>query len=1294
MNNIIKKKFLNRFIIFIILFSICFQNLLFNKKIVGATDDITWAIDEYYNNTYLRVVSIKDDEIILRGRHNKKTSTNYYKTDGFVMTTKEYNTSGTFPSGSRNNRIYTKVDPEDDNGTTVTTLYFLSFQDIVGMAGKLGITGESIGNGTVPIYLHVVYDIYKGDNRVVNDVIGVQEMYDAPVKYRLGYTDWAQATKEKIPSYYNMRFDLSVSSTYNIEVVAVDVEGNSLAGAKNSNGDTIPKILKKQQVIFTEKFSYPIKGKDKNLTFNGVNYAYLNWHYEYTNRSPKKDINSSPSSTDEVLINSPDAMPGSVLKVYVVYDKEDTPPYYVDVIGETEDGKKLTTFVTGDEVQQSSTYKFKLTEKDKFLQDKYYYHNKWYLTYTDNKTEKLITTEIKHMEDISHTMPDAKPESTTTFHMIYGLDKPGEAPIPTPEPDPDPGWEPPTIVPPLPDYRSMAFTKVTATGKLRADKRGGEKFEITEGIPTTESLYGEVRATDYLLGYNFVKKVGLKYYPITVKKDYILKWEAATPEEALEEGQEPLQITETVTVEQVITVPRAYGYWEIKNLDYYNIQSATINNYALPDGSITITPNLSYYEVPSIIYKHSKSESYHIIPPTQASSGIRLPSKTITGGTSKPTIPKEDFTKEAYTMTGNIKVRSDRVVYNQTTVMSDEIRDTEAQDLNISPIQQCYTTINENVLYKPNQIIEATKENGDYGTTGKIVYSCKTSDVSSQNNKLSYPLRNLNNVVIHTPILCDPIIKADNNKYVQLIEPDKNAVQLVLDKDPSLSDFTVKISNTGLHSNMPGYYTRDFSKSLRDPNISYIQDINGLLRNELKFPFDVYIDKGNDGDITNDEYIKAGSWIVIGRATQRFYLPMWVEEGIYEADFRTIAVNCVGTIENSDKSKIYLTEEEKNTNRYKYVATDKAIFEVSGRMYGLTIYDLTDYPFWEEAFRVPKSSDFKKYRPDEFPNGTNKKNYSKDYYYDYTLGTNDQYGNDTGRDIKYTFPLVNGSHPYYRNQGILKTGYMVRFSLETTGTMYTGGNYISIKPSFYFVDKDGKNRTAVDLYYEESFNGKNNPLVKVGGELDKTNIKKVRTGDINFGIPKAELEQTADILKIRYGNFIWQTEPMYTFAQIRLTEAFRTFVGNNYTNIIKSLDSYKSVKDNGITEADMIKRTQRWYGTYYIPNRVHAVKKGYDVYDYSRKYGIDYSEDFWLRDGYIIVNFTIKGMDVNSKARLSYINPDNYKNNGNCSMWVMEGPPLEKQSYKGPKFKFYAGDFIIYYGNKKASDDYSGGAIY
>lgn len=164
--------------------------VLFSTPNIRAKEDAntTWILDDWHNNTYLRVEKIIDDVILLRGVHNTKTSTNYYKTDGFVMTLEPYNINGKFPSSARDNRIF--IEKKDFSVTEEETItdYTIKFEDIVSMASKLGISGESIGNGTVPIYLHTVYDIYKGDKRAVNDVIGVQEMIDAPVKYKLGYT--------------------------------------------------------------------------------------------------------------------------------------------------------------------------------------------------------------------------------------------------------------------------------------------------------------------------------------------------------------------------------------------------------------------------------------------------------------------------------------------------------------------------------------------------------------------------------------------------------------------------------------------------------------------------------------------------------------------------------------------------------------------------------------------------------------------------------------------------------------------------------------------------------------------------------------------------------------------------------------------------------------------------------------------------------------------------------------------------------------------------------------------------
>ena len=253
---------------------------------------------------------------------------------------------------------------------------------------------------------------------------------------------------------------------------------------------------------------------------------------------------------------------------------------------------------------------------------------------------------------------------------------------------------------------------------------------------------------------------------------------------------------------------------------------------------------------------------------------------------------------------------------------------------------------------------------------------------------------------------------------------------------------------------------------------------------------------------------------------------------------------------------------------------------------------------------------------------------------------------------------------------------------------------ISIKPSFYFVDKDGKNRKAIDLYYTEEINGKTRYLVKAGSALDQINLKSFRTGDLYLGIPKSEQKQTAALLNQTFSQFTWQYSPMFNFSDIRLNSAFRTFVNQGYLYTVKSYASFADVLESGVTKRDISMVKQRWYGQYYLPNEVHAVAKGYDVMDYADKYGVDYDEDFWLTDGYIIVNFTIETVDPDGRHRLSYINAGNHLNNGNCSMWTMEGPPLQKSSYKGPTFSFYAGDFILYYANKRMSNDYESGAIY
>ena len=65
-------------------------------------------------------------------------------------------------------------------------------------------------------------------------------------------------------------------------------------------------------------------------------------------------------------------------------------------------------------------------------------------------------------------------------------------------------------------------------------------------------------------------------------------------------------------------------------------------------------------------------------------------------------------------------------------------------------------------------------------------------------------------------------------------------------------------------------------------------------------------------------------------------------------------------------------------------------------------------------------------------------------------------------------------------------------------------------------------------------------------------------------------------------------------------------------------------------------------------------------------------------------------MDQSAKERLSYINASNYLNNEKCSMWVTEGAIVQKTDYSGKLLNFKAGDCLLYYLDKKYTDDYDG----
>lgn len=780
-----------------------------------------------------------------------------------------------------------------------------------------------------------------------------------------------------------------------------------------------------------------------------------------------------------------------------------------------------------------------------------------------------------------------------------------------------------------PDQIDEPYEEPTPEGEIRADQRGNEQFDVSLGIPTTENVYTNVVSENYVYGYYFNKYVKELSYTITATKTYNMSWTEKEQDGEDEKTGEPIYKdvtkTDSETVTQSVTIKRWAAYWGIDDLKVYALDFSTIENQALQN---KITMDATNVIAPTVLCQTSKNLDDHFFKPQGYSSNMSLSSSNLVGSNTKPSIPSNDIQECVEALIGEVKVKNDKLVFNNQIIVDNRETLREGpKPTNIPESPRC--TIDD--MYKNNITIPKDKANGEYDSVGLVSYK-KIIDLNSSATKDDYDV-DINSVIVHTPTICDAKI-TDLKAYNQKVTPEIDRSSLILDKS-----FTIRVPTEGDHNEYPGYGYRDYSK--------YIQS------REVMFPFDVY--RGNS-------YIAAGNWIEINADEETYYLPTWVKEDNYEIQFRARAINCDANnaLDKTEYLANYILDD--------YVAIDTIDVNVSGRLYDLQIYDITDYPTWENVFRKKDSLEL---------TGTN-----------YKVGINDQNGILTSRQAKYTFPLVNGSHPKYKTVGAVKLGYCTRFKFKTIGDLYNNDN-VKIVPEFYYVDKNGKNRQKVDLYYTETFEGQRNYMVKVGSTRDKLNTKSYMLGDKYWQVPDVEIVATSFATGLSQNDVISQKGNMFSFGDINLNKTFRTFSGNSSYTPSKTIPG-------SVDPKKVVRSVQNWYGEYYIPSNTHVLPKGYDLSSYieNHREGIDFSEDIWLKKGYIIINFDIVTyQEGNDKGHLSYINKDNALQ-GYCNMWKIEGPQLQKTDNKGNIFNFKYGDYIMYYTDKSAGADYISGGTH
>ncbi|MDQ0271222.1 DUF5704 domain-containing protein [Cytobacillus purgationiresistens] len=767
--------------------------------------------------------------------------------------------------------------------------------------------------------------------------------------------------------------------------------------------------------------------------------------------------------------------------------------------------------------------------------------------------------------------------------------------------------------------QSLNSEKMKPTPTGKISAKG--EFDLLQGIPTSEFLKVDSLTDEYLYNQKFQQKTGKVSFKVDIVQGYELKWTETI--EVNDQYGNPTTITENRSriayVQKNYPIERAYTYWQIEALEIFKLTNSQFKNYALPDELVKVP----YDKNVDADSKHSSDVKMHVTPADCKPEELKI--KTINAGNSEPTIPDEDLKPAAEKNVGKNKVKNDKVTFQGVTVMNDATVD------EIGPTPASIPNPRMVALEKDELQISNTKLNRDKAqSTGLVLYD-EILNVNAQGGEKEFPMQ-LNHVTVHTPVVIYSEV-SDDKTHNQRTKPDNSRKAVILDRP-----FTIQMPTYGAHLNIPGYGTRDYAKYTN--------------KKEVRFPFDVY--RSSNGAKTT--FIPANTWvdIPVSETETAFYLPVWVNEGNYEVLYRTIAIN--------SPASNFTTEGNANRNLQNHVATDIVPVNVIGRLYDFRISDIADFA-WESVFRSRK----------------NDPRHTGNYYW---VGDKGIDGAMRGNSAPYMLPIMPGKNPYFSNVSV-KTGYHFKFDLKTKGNMFSEGDGIRITPTFFFIDKSGKNRTEVDLYYST----KDKPFIKVGSAED-TLKRTVTLDDRLRNVPQSSIIQTADFAFDNYSNV--NTTVKNRFIQQYLKEAKQeTWIGSlDWMVLPYKLKTHIGPTDisnsSSVSSLRASASIQQWHGEYSLPADVKVVKKGIDLAEYGRKNRITSHSPIYLSDGYIVVNFnieTIRNQDL-SNPHLQYINAP-LRN-----QWRSEGYSKKVNDSENNQFDLLDGDVVFYHADQSSHDDF------
>lgn len=556
--------------------------------------------------------------------------------------------------------------------------------------------------------------------------------------------------------------------------------------------------------------------------------------------------------------------------------------------------------------------------------------------------------------------------------------------------------------------------------RIRAASEEDPAFDVTKGIPTGEDAFVTGQLQKYYYEGRLLHCYGTVSVPVEIAVTYTYQVET-------EEGVS----TESFTTMMTYYVNRPYSYYRINNLELYALEKVVVENEALP------------------VFPLECKDLYtlHLILERDRGSYIQIPTygTSVYGGdlSSGVCISGEELERIAQETAGDVWVRNDELAIDGEVILDGSFAKAMAPEPARMHGERLQSFRSEDMT------LPHTKRNNSYDTYAVAFYR----DVLERDKQMEqHVIKNVNPVVVHTPVVCKGGI-TDDIAHNQQVIPTAH-FSLVLGRN-----FTVGVSTVGTHKDQKGYGTRDYEKYT-------------ALR-QIRFPFEVY-----DSDI---RYAK-DTWIDLPASDKTFYLPVGVQEGDYRIRYRTIAKNAAAMRGGMDLNG-YLA----NLELSDYGAYDELTVTVVGRMYDLAVIDIVDYPRWWSVFYESDGS------RSMYAFWVGKKNLEGDVLPE--------------RAAQGILPIIPGDHPYNLSARAVGLGYRVKIQLKTIGDMRGSDDRIALIPTYYYISRDGSGRKQVRLYRKNDLSEVYVPLMLTASDRS---FFPVETRNVSDPVLRAQSVQVWD----------------------------------------------------------------------------------------------------------------------------------------------------------------------------------------